>query len=225
MNTASRKLFVVVALLVAVVALTSCDDGSAPFTPETGLDNADKSLSSPMSDEQAFILRCDAAADRYTFEEVLEVEIDVVKGGSATGFPPSWGPQYPFTVTIPAGAIDPATVDGPTVTISLKVPVFDTCFVSPDAPLPLEFAPHGLTFDGGLQLQACMHPTLDAGGDAYKLYYVDRDGALPQIEVYDVERPATKSMTDPGRDIDTVIAHFSRWELDDPADTNAIVGG
>ena len=219
MNTALRILAVLSILMLLVFALSSCGDGSAPVAPTVDHIDADKAAWLPGLENESFILQCYAAANDYVYETVLEMEIDVADGGTVSGYPPSWGPQYPFSITVPAGSIDPATAGGPTVTISLKVPVFDTAFFSPDAPLPLEFAPDGLVFDGGLQLTASMHPTLESGTDQYTLYYVDPDGNWPLVTSYDADRIVTRSLDEPGRNIAALIEHFSRWDLDADEDT------
>lgn len=209
MTHAQRFLLFFVSMTVLGLALSSCQHEDAALAPAPTADKfvlGDGGLAE-------YLALLDDAAETYTYETAIEAEIDVVSGGTATGYPPSWGPDFSFSMAIPPGAIDTDVFPGPTVTITVKVPVMDTVFPCESAPMPVVFEPSGLDFLVAMELTVNLHPSLDENCYSYEFFYVETVDQMPQILTWGGFQHAVGGPPDCGVDIGTWVKHFSRWHM------------
>jgi hypothetical protein len=227
-------------LTLPLLLATACDRTEAPLSPAgggspTGPENqeAPANPQKTLQMDPSYLEWLYGEPDTYTYEVAFSGSIDIAAGGMLWGFPSTWGPDYTFAMSIPAGAIVPPAEGIDSVTITCYVPVLDTTFPTTDDPMPLIFEPDGLQFSQPATVWLCYHPNLTPTCDGYTFASADYDPVLQtyySAESYLISNAPAQAMDKtaaPPRPLDPLplppdpcavwiqatMNHFSRWAV------------
>jgi len=204
-------------LTVQISALVmSCGEGRDPLNPiSPEKTDPDKFCPQIAGIETLadYLSAITAIAEGFTYEDVLSFEVTVADGGSATGSPATWGGDYPFSMSVPPGALDGTAHPESTVTITVKVPVFDTSFPCDKHPMPIFFEPAGLDLLEDATFTASLHPALQTVCTGYDFFYLEPDSSSPQVQEWHGLQRVYGAPLDCGFGIDAVLKDLENWHL------------